>query len=84
MSKADHLKAHASRLLASAERFRHRGHTAVADQITEQATRYLEAAASTETIGPVVTPGAAGFVAPLTQAFPSGSSAHSSNGSVRA
>ena len=49
MSKAQHLRAHASRLLAFAERFRHGGHDAGAEQIATQAVHYLGAAASLDT-----------------------------------
>ena len=53
MSQAEHLKAHALRLLASAKRFRHGGHSAGAEHIAARAEFYLEAAASLEGASPV-------------------------------
>jgi hypothetical protein len=83
MSKAEHLKAHALRLLATADRFRHRGHNACADQITAQATRYLETAAALESAGPNPRRQPPAFVASVVQAFPPRSSAHGANGGAR-
>jgi hypothetical protein len=83
MSKAEHLKAHASRLLATAERFRHRGHNACADQITSQANRYLEAAAALEAAGPDTARQPPAFVASVVQAFAPRTSAHGANGGAR-
>jgi hypothetical protein len=86
MSRVNHLKAHASRLLASAERFRHRGHNACADQITAQAEAYLEAAASLEAGGSALAPQVR--VVPthgvaIAQALSSRTPAHGANGAAR-
>lgn len=43
-SKAEHLRAHASRLLAFADRFRHGGHHAPAKDLETQAAHYLDEA----------------------------------------
>jgi len=83
MTKAIHLRAHAARLLATAERFRHRGHNACADQITAQATRYLEAAAGLEAAGPDTTHRPPAFVASVVQAFTPRTSAYGANGGAR-
>lgn len=46
MSKAEHLRAHASRLLAFAHRFRHAGHDACAEELATHASQYLYEAAT--------------------------------------
>ena len=46
MSKAEHLRAHASRLLAFAHRFRHAGHDAYAEELATHASQYLYEAAT--------------------------------------
>jgi hypothetical protein len=43
-TKAEHLRAHASRLLAFADRFRHGGHNAPAEDLETQAAQYLDEA----------------------------------------
>jgi hypothetical protein len=82
MSKVKHLRAHASRLLATAERFRHRGHNLCADQITSQATRYLEDAAALEATEPETARRQSAFVVSIAQAYPPHSSAHGANGAA--
>jgi len=47
-TRAEHLRAHASRLLACAGRFRHGGHYASAEDLTTQAAHYVDEAARLE------------------------------------
>ncbi len=82
MSKVEHLKAHAARLLASAERFRDRGYGACADQIVAQATRYLDQAAALD--GELAGPLPPAHVVSLAPASPARTSAHRANNGARA
>jgi hypothetical protein len=48
-TKAEHLRAHASRLLEFADRFRHGGYDEPAEDLALQAAQYLDEAAKLET-----------------------------------